>query len=195
MAYTANIDVIQNAIAESQTTTYDYLRPNAFRFSLKDLPKVSFTCQSANLPDLQLGYAIQSTPFVDLPTVGDKINFGEFTIRFIVAEDMRNYLELYRWIIGLGFPKDYSQFKTFSDNKISRFPFVTKKDGTEEILAYSDGTLTILDSTNSPKVNIIFKNLFPISLQALDFDITSQTVEYFTAIATFKYTIFEVEPL
>jgi hypothetical protein len=62
-------------------------------------------------------------------------------------------------------------------------------------LAYSDGTLTILDSTNSPKVNIIFKNLFPISLQALDFDITSQTVEYFTAIATFKYTIFEVEPL
>jgi len=127
MAYTANIDVIQNAIAESQTTTYDYLRPNAFRFSLKDLPKVSFTCQSANLPDLQLGYAVQNTPFVDLPTVGDKINFGEFTIRFIVAEDMRNYLELYRWIIGLGFPKDYSQFKTSSDNKVSRFPFVTKR--------------------------------------------------------------------
>ena len=108
---------------------------------------------------------------------------------------MSNYLEMYRWLIALGFPDNYSQFKTFTTNRPSRFPFVTKTNGQEEILAYSDGTLTILDSTNNPKVNIIFKNLFPISLQSLDFDITSQTVEYFTAIATFKYTFFEVEPL
>jgi hypothetical protein len=144
---------------------------------------------------MQLGFAVQTTPFVDIPTIGDKINFGEFTIRFLVAEDMSNYLELYRWILALGFPKDYNQFRAFTETRPSRFPFVTKTDGKQEILAYSDGTLTILDSTNNPKVNIIFKNLFPISLQSLDFDIASQTVEYFTAIATFKYTFFEVEPL
>ena len=195
MAYTANINVIKDTLTTSTSVTYDYLRPNAFRFSIKDLPKTSFTCQSANIPDLQLGYAVQPTPFVDIPTIGDKINFGDFTIRFIVSEDMSNYLELYRWLIALGFPKDYNQFKNFVGVRPSSFPFVTKKDGTSEVLAYSDGALTILDSTNNAKVNIIFKNLFPISLQALDFDIASQTVEYFTAIATFKYTIFEVEPL
>jgi hypothetical protein len=108
---------------------------------------------------------------------------------------MSNYLEMYRWLIALGFPDNYSQFKTFTTNRPSRFPFVTKTSGKEEVLAYSDGTLTILDSTNTPKVNIIFKNLFPVSLQALDFDIASASVEYFTAIASFKYTIFEVEPL
>jgi hypothetical protein len=32
-------------------------------------------------------------------------------------------------------------------------------------------------------------------LAALDFDIASSTVEYFTAIASFKYTIFEIQPL
>jgi len=159
------------------------------------LPRTSFTCQSANLPDMQLGFATQPTPFVDIPTIGDKINFGEFTIRFLVSEDMSNYLELYRWLLALGFPNDYNQFKAFTEKRPSRFPFVTKLNGQEEVLAYSDGTLTILDSTNNPKVNIIFKNLFPISLQSLDFDIASQTVEYFTAIATFKYTFFEVEPL
>ena len=195
MAYTANINVIKDTLTTSTAVTYDYLRPNAFRFSIKDLPKTSFTCQSANIPDLQLGYAVQPTQFVDIPTIGDKINFGDFTIRFIVSEDMSNYLELYRWLIALGFPKDYNQFKNFVGVRPSSFPFVTKKDGTSEVLAYSDGALTILDSTNNAKVNIIFKNLFPISLQALDFDIASQTVEYFTAIATFKYTIFEVEPL
>jgi hypothetical protein len=195
MAYTANISFIQDSIVKSQTTSYDFLRPNAFKFSIKDLPRTSFSCQSANIPDLQLGFATQPTPFVDVPTIGDKLNFGEFTIRFIIAEDMSNYIEMYRWLVALGFPDNYKQFSTFTKDRPSRFPFVTKTTGKEEVLAYSDGVLTILDSTNTPKVNIIFKNLFPTSLQALDFDISSATVEYFTAIASFKYTIFEVEPL
>ena len=195
MAYTANISFIQDSIVKSQTTSYDFLRPNAFKFCIKDLPRTSFSCQSANIPDLQLGFATQPTPFVDVPTIGDKLNFGEFTIRFIIAEDMSNYIEMYRWLVALGFPDNYKQFATFTKDRPSRFPFVTKTTGKEEVLAYSDGVLTILDSTNTPKVNIIFKNLFPTSLQALDFDISSATVEYFTAIASFKYTIFEVEPL
>jgi hypothetical protein len=193
--YTANINNLQSNFYNSLPKTYDYLRPNAFRFSVKDIPNVSFTCQSANIPDIQLGYAVQPTPFVDIPTIGDKINFGELAIRFLISEDMSNYLELYRWIVALGFPKDYNQFSTFVKDRPSRFPFVTRLDGTSEILAYSDATLTILDSTNTAKVNIIFKNLFPTSLSALDFDIASGSVEYFTAIASFKYTIFEVEPL
>ena len=195
MAYTANISVIKDTLTSGSSVTYDYLRPNAFRFSIKDLPNTSFTCQSANLPDLQLGSASQPTPFVDIPTIGDKLNFGDFTIRFLVSENMSNYLELYRWLIALGFPKDYNQFKNFVGIRPSAFPFTVRNDGTSEVLAYSDGTLTILDSTNNPKVNIIFKNLFPVSLAALDFDIASQSVEYFTAIASFKYTIFEIETL
>jgi len=193
--YTANINNLQNNYNNSLPKTYDYLRPNAFRFGVKDIPNVSFTCQSANIPDIQLGYAVQPTPFVDIPTIGDKINFGELAIRFLISENMSNYLELYRWLIAIGFPKDYNQFSTFVKDRPSRFPFVTRLDGTSEILAYSDATLTILDSTNTAKVNIIFKSLFPTSLSALDFDIASGSVEYFTAIASFKYTIFEVEPL
>ena len=193
--YTANVNVAKQNYANSLPTTYDYLRPNAFRFSVKDIPNVSFTCQSANLPQLALGFAVQPTPFTDIPRIGDKLDFGSFTIRFLISEDMSNYLELYRWIVAIGFPKDYNQFSTFIKDRPSRFPFVTRLDGSSEILAYSDATLTILDSTNTAKVNIIFKNLFPISLQALDFDIASASVEYFTAIASFKYTIFEVEPL
>lgn len=196
MAYSTNLDIIKdNYDAGNLVRTYDFLRPNAFLFSIKDLPGISFTCQSANLPALQLGFATQPTPFVDIPTIGDKINFGDFTIRFIVSENMSNYLELYRWLIALGFPENYDQFKNFSSKRPSSFPFVTKTNGDTEVLAYSDGTLTILDSTNNPKVNIIFKNLFPISLEALDFEITSQTLQYFVAIASFRYTIFEVDPL
>jgi hypothetical protein len=193
--YTSNIDVLANNYSDSLPKTYNFLRPNAFRFSVKDLPNTSFTCQSANLPQLALGFALQPTPFVDVPRIGDKLEFGEFTIRFIIAEDMSNYLELYRWLVALGFPKDYSQFGQFVANRPSAFPMITNSRGEQEVLAYSDGTLTILDSTNTPKVNIIYKDIFPVSLEALDFDIASASVEYFTAIASFKYTLFEVEQL
>ena len=193
--YTANIDVLQQNYNSSLPKTYDFLRPNAFNFSVKDLPGTSFTCQSANLPQLSLGFAVQPTPFVDVPRIGDKLDFGEFTIRFIISEDMSNYLELYRWLIALGFPQDYTQFGQFVKNRPSAFPFKTNLKGQSEVLAYSDGTLTILDSTNTPKVNIIYKDIFPVSLEALDFDIASASVEYFTAIASFKYTLFEVEQL
>ena len=90
--YTANVNVAKQNYANSLPTTYDYLRPNAFRFSVKDIPNVSFTCQSANLPQLALGFATQPTPFTDIPRIGDKLDFGEFTIRFLISEDMSNYL-------------------------------------------------------------------------------------------------------
>lgn len=195
MAYTANIDIIKRAVT-AVPSVYNFLRPNAFRFTVKDMPNASFTCQSANLPQIGIGAAYQPTPFVDVPRIGDKVSWGDFTIRFIISEDMSNYIELYKWLIALGFPNNYNEFKAFTETKTSAFPF-RAKPGMEgsEVLAYSDGTLTILDSTNTPKVNIIYKNLFPVSLEALDFDIASQTVEYFTAIASFKYTTFEVETL
>jgi hypothetical protein len=193
--YTANVNVAKQNYANSLPTTYDYLRPNAFRFSVKDIPNVSFTCQSANLPQLALGFAVQPTPFTDIPRIGDKLDFGSFTIRFLISEDMSNYLELYNWLVALGFPKDYTQFDALLKNRPSRFPFKVNQRGESEVLAYSDATLTILDSTNTPKVNIIYKDIFPISLEGLDFDIASAGVEYFTAIASFKYTLFEVEQL
>ena len=193
--YTANVNVAKQNYANSLPTTYDYLRPNAFRFSVKDIPNVSFTCQSANLPQLALGFATQPTPFTDIPRIGDKLDFGEFTIRFLISEDMSNYLELYNWLVALGFPKDYTQFGALIKNRPSRFPFKVNQRGESEVLAYSDATLTILDSTNTPKVNIIYKDIFPISLEGLDFDIASAGVEYFTAVASFKYTLFEVEQL
>ena len=90
MAYTANITTLLNDIS-STPQVVNYLRPNAFRFSIKDLPNTAYTCQSANLPSLQLGFVNQPNPFVDIPRIGDKLTYGDFTIRFIIAEDMRNY--------------------------------------------------------------------------------------------------------
>ena len=196
MAYTINnANLISDVNTISKGTVYNYLRPNAFKFVIKDLPHVAYTCQSANLPSVQNGFAVQPTPFVDLPRIGDKLNYAEFNIRFLISEDMVNYIELLEWLIALGFPNDYQQYSGFVGERLNRFPFMSTVDGNSEPAAYSDGTLTILDSANNPKTNIIFKDLFPIAVEALDFDITSGSVEYFIGISTFKYRTFEVEAL
>ena len=124
-----------------------------------------------------------------------KMEFGDFTIRFIINEDMSNYMELYNWLVALGFPKSYNQYESYTGQKLNRFPYVKNERGNSDIAAYSDGTLTILDSNNVPKTNILFKDLFPVSLEALDFDIASSSVEYFVGIASFRYKLFEIEPL
>lgn len=194
MAYTANTNIITSKISTT-SSVYNYLRPNGFRFVIQDLPHVAYTCQSANLPSVQLGFAVQPTPFVDRPVIGDKLNYAEFNIRFLISEDMNNYLELFEWLVALGFPNNYNQYTSFVGERLNRFPFFRRADGTTEALAYSDGVLTILDSNNNPKTNIRFRELFPIAVEALDFDITSSSVDYFVGTASFRYTTFEIETL
>lgn len=194
MAFTANISTVLSSV-NNPVAVYNYLRPNAFRFSIKDLPNVAYTCQSANIPAVQLGFATQPTPFLDIPTVGDKLNYSEFAIRFLIAEDMINYRELLEWIVALGFPENYNEYPAFVGERLSRFPFYRNSQGNTDALAYSDGTLTIMDSANNPKTNIYFKDLFPTSVEALDYDITSSSVEYLVGVASFKYRMFEIEAL
>jgi hypothetical protein len=194
MAYTPNISLVANSYIASLPTTYNYLRPNGFRFVIKEMPQVAYTCQSANIPALQLGNAVMPTPFVDIPIIGDKINFGDFAIRFLIQEDMSNYIELSGWIIALGFPKEHSQFSSFIQKRENRFPYNIGGNRTDA-LAYSDATLSILDSTNTPKTDIIFYDLFPISLEALDYDVTTTDVPYMVGIASFKYKYFDIIPL
>jgi hypothetical protein len=190
-----NKEYIDKTVNQTNTERdLDFLRPNSFRLSFKDLPHTAFTCQAVNIPAVQMNYAVRPTPFIDIPTVGDKMTFGDLTVRFIVTEGMSNYLELYNWLIGLGFPKDYTQFSSFASKKKTSFS-VNNKQNYPEVLAYSDATLSIMDSTNNPKVNIIYKNIFPVSLGGLEFDIVSSTVDYFVAYATFKYSLYDIEVL
>lgn len=194
--YTPNLNsILSNVTAVASPPVTNYLRPNGFRFTVKELPGVAYTCQSANLPALSLGFATQPSPFMDIPVVGDKNAFGDFTIRFLISEDMNNYIQLYEWLVALGFPNDYNQYRSFVGDRLNRFPFVRDSKGAPISVAYSDGTLTILDSNNNPKTNISFKDMFPISVEALDFDITSSTVEYFVGIASFKYKTFDIQVL
>jgi len=194
--YTSNLSELKSTVTSPSVAVHNFLRPNGFRLVIKDLPKVSYTCQAANLPGIQLGFINQPTPFIDRPIIGDKLMYTDLTIKFIIAEDLSNYVELYEWVTALGFPNNYAEFKNFANERLNRFPFKAGSSN-NEVLGYSDGTLTILDSNNNAKTNIILKDLFPISVEPLDFDTTTAggSLEYLTSRATFKFRTLTIETL
>ena len=98
---------------ERQPTTLDYASPTQFRLVINQLPKVQFFTTAANLPGINLGEAVFSTPLRQIPIQGDDITFENLSISFLVDENLENYKELHDWLIGIGFPQSRKQFKDF----------------------------------------------------------------------------------
>ena len=170
-----------------QIENRNFLSPNGFRFALRRSPQAAFFCNQANIPDMQLGVAEQPTYLKNIPIPGDKIDFGDLNLRFLVDEDLGNYMEIQNWIRGLGFPENLNQFEDL-ESEAEVFGRYTK----DQDNIYSDGTLSILSSNLIPKFQIFFKNLFPYSLSTMVFDATQTDQEYFTADVSFKYTIYNI---
>ena len=165
----------------------NFLSPVGFKFSLKRAPGVAFFCNQANIPSLDLGIAEQPTYLRNIPTPGDKIQFGDLTLRFLVDEDLVNYMELQRWIRGLGYPENMDEFRKLEGEAVLPSNFGQAGDN-----IYSDGTLQILSSNLVPSFQVVFNDLFPYTLSTVTFDATDTDIEYFTADVSFKYTIYNL---
>lgn len=194
--YTGNSFVASTSYLDNRPSTYDFLKPNGFRFVLDYFPQVSYTCQAVTLPSLGLGSGNHATPFIDYPIIGEKTSFGDLDIVFIVSEDMKNYIEIYDWMTALGDFKDYSKLNSFIEKRMQRITPSTSIDKPDrDAVKYSDATLVILNSSNNASINIKFTDIFPVELSPITFDTTVQTIQYFTCRASFKFRMFEVEQL
>jgi hypothetical protein len=177
-------------IFDRQIQNRNFLSPTGFEFTLNRAPKVSFFSNSSNIPGLTLGVAVQPTYLKDIDTPGDKIQFEDFTLRFLVDENLENYMEIHNWIKGLGYPESLDEIYELQNQKNNSNVTVSDK-----MNIYSDGTLTILGSSFKPNFKIKFKDLWPYNLSSLNFDATDSDIEYFTAEVTFKYTIYNIVSL
>ena len=167
----------------NQIDNRNFLSPVGFKFTLAKFPKVTFFSNTARIPDITLGTAIQSTYLKDIDVPGEKLTYGELNVRFLVDENLENYMRIHNWLTGLGFPDSAQQFldKTTDEDNI--------RDNLEQ---FSDGSLHILNSNFKDIAIVKFKDLFPIYLTSLEFDATESDVNYFTADVSFKYTIYDI---
>ena len=173
----------------NQISNRNFLSPVGFKFSISKIPKADFFANQANIPGVDLGFAVQPTYLKDLAVPGDKLSYGDFNLRFLIDENMENYLQVHKWIRGLGYPADINEFATLKNEDLY-FPSPNSKSPYNE---YSDGTLFIYNSSFIVNTKVKFKDLFPTSLSSIEFDATSGDIDYATAEVNFKYSIYDIE--
>jgi hypothetical protein len=172
---------------DNQIQNRNFLAPVGFKFTLNRAPKVAFFSNSANIPDITLGVAIQPNYLNDIPVPGDKMEFGDFTLRFLVDENLENYMEIQNWMRGLGFPESLKEIYDWQ-NTNEKF----EQPDRSQMNLYSDGTLIVLNSNQNLNFQVVFRSMFPYSLSTLDFDATDQDIQYLTADVSFKYMLYNI---
>ena len=168
---------------EDQLTNRNFLSPIGFLFILDKAKKVSFLCQKAEIPKINLGEVnIPTRGLVPIPVEGN-MRYSEFTVEFIVDEDLENYMQIHNWMRALGTPQELKERKLWKD---------AYQETPSQDPRFSDATLQVLNNNNVANFDVVFKDLFPINLSTLSFDVTGNDNDYFTATVTFKYTLYEI---
>ena len=168
---------------QNQLTNRNFLSPAGFLFNITKEPKVSFFCTSAAIPSISFATTIQPSYLKDIDVPGEKLDYENLSVRFLVDEDLKNYMAIHNWMTGLGYPESLGDFKAE----------VTKDDGSIDLnQQFSDGSLTIQNSNYRTTAVVKFKDLFPVSLTSLEFDTGVTDIQYFTAEATFRYLVYNI---
>ena len=166
---------------QGQPINTSFLSPIGFKFQLNRFPAVNYFCQAATLPGVSISSIEIATPLKSIQMSGDEVSFEELSIKFIVDENMKNWLSIYNWITRLGFAtvEDQVEYKKLRD--------------AGELT--TDATLTVLTSNMNPQINFRFHECFPLSLSSIAFDSGGTDIDYVTADVSFQYDNYSVENL
>lgn len=179
MASTRNIN-------DEQLENRNYLSGVGFKFSINRAPYVTYTGNKVNIPGVSCGFAEQPSYLKNIPIPGDKPAFEDLTMSFLVDEELKNYMEIQRWIRGINYPTSLNEIQRFQQDGGEYTGLIDQNN------LYSDATLVILNSDNLPQFQVKFENIFPYSLGSLQMDATVDDYSYFTTEVSFKYTIYDI---
>lgn len=163
-----------------QIENRNFLSPIGFKMLLEQFPKVVYFSQSANIPGIGINTVEQATPLGrPLPWDAAGLNYEPFTLTFLVDEDLENYLILHNWMRGLGRGESTTERSEFEKDYNPR----------------CDGSLAVMNSNMQTNFFVVFKDLFPVSLNALEFNATIDGTEYATATVEFRYSVYEIQDI
>jgi len=184
-----------------QPTKLDYASPTQFKFSIIKLPKVEFFVTDINLPGIELASLTQNTTLKQIPIPGNDLQYDPLTLSFMVDENFENYQEIHGWLVGLGYPRDNSEFRNLAQSGNDRFPNSSQSVSTEigkvKYKAaqaggtYSDATLTTLTSKNNSQLEVRFRDIYPTKLSGLAFTQQAGDINYLTATVDFNYLVYD----
>ena len=174
-----------------QPTNLNYLSPVNFDLQINKLPKTKYFCTGVTLPGINFSESLHSTTLaINSYLPGDKIEFDPLNIKFVVDEDMKNYQEIFNWIMALGPGDDTEDFRDLvgsTKNATNVFSNASFEN------MYSDATIIVNTSSNNANLEFMFQDCFPTSLGSIEFASDQQGVEYAVCDLTMRFTLFKVK--
>lgn len=151
----------------------NYLTKNRATFTIPALNNLTLTIKSFQLPGISLPPVETPSPFFQKHHAGDKVLFDTLNLVFQVDEQLVSWLEVFKWIIGLGAPVDKVQYREKEHFEL-------------------DGYLTIYSSHNNPIVRFKFLECIPTDLSPLDFEEGVTDTEHMDASVAIEYLRYEI---
>lgn len=167
----------------------NFLQPNKFQLNFARSPNVQYFCQSLSVPGISMSEVPQMTPFVDIFVPGEKAIYDLLNITFLVDEELKSWIEIHDWIRAMTFPKEFAEY-----GKLDRLNKYTTHVQTKTP-QYSDATVTLLSSSNTPYYKFKFYGVFPTTLSTFVMSATDSPDTVVTADATFRYMYYDIEKL
>lgn len=130
---------------------------------------LTYTIQSTNLGGVSLTPAEMPARFSNIPFPGDKAQFGDLSLRFLLDENLSQWTTLNKWIFQLT-------------------EGIKNTDG-DELISYVE--LTVLDRQNQPTIRIRYNNAHVIDIGDIEYDIVGDE-ETLASTATFTYSHYTI---
>jgi hypothetical protein len=174
-----------NMLSFNQPENTNLLQQTKFVLTFPRLPNIQYFCQEVNIPGISLTEIQQTNPFIDLYRPGNKLQYDLLEIKFLIDEDLRSWIELHDWIRGMAFPDSFAEYQNLKN--IS--PMITNTATPQ----YYDGSLQVLSALNNTRINVLFYDLFPVSITGINFASVDDSTTTLTASASFRFTYYNFE--
>jgi hypothetical protein len=171
------------------TTNINTLHPNKFTLSFERIPNMQFFCQGVSIPGVSLSEAVRNTPFVDLYSPGEKLIYDLLNVTFVIDEELKSWLEIHDWVRAMTFPTEFEEY--------IRLGKLTKgvSNVSTKTPQFSDASITLYSSSNTPYYRFKFVDCFPISLTSIIVSASDSPDNIMTADATFRFAYYNIEKL
>ena len=178
----------------------DYADPTKFKFQITKLPRVEFNSIQANIPGVSLTEITQPTRLQQIRIPGNDMTFEDLTVTFIVDEDLTNYRSVHDWMAGLSQVDSDDKYRALITEGGDRMTLSQQANlqdagrvtsATNDGAIFSDAKLITLSNRNIPMVEITFRDTYPKSLSALEYNQNATDIEYLQATVTLGYKLHE----
>lgn len=165
-------------MVDCTTLRQNFYSPKNYRLVIHRLPHVEYFASEVTIPGLTINPTTEGSPFRTIYRPGDRVEFGTLDVSFLIDEDLKNYQEIFSWMVGLTYPESFTQYANLLEG-----------DG-----LYSDATVFTQNASKTSNVEFTFNDIFPISLGAISMNQQEDDVTYATATVTFQINSYTMKP-